>query len=198
MKPAALLRLYPRQWREKYGEEFVALLEQTGVGWRQIIDVVSAASREWVKAVVRWRPLQVVANEFRRGLTYFSIAWSVTAIGQLWFRQFADRSLDLRSETVQLQMVGVFLTSALVCRCVERLAFRFVLRGRATSGELMFLNVAAYLAVTIALMVVQAWLPREPLLLGVSDLSPFIMVGEFFGRPSFGNRKPIADIGVNA
>jgi hypothetical protein len=32
-------RLYPRAWRERYGEEFDALVEDAGAGWRDLWDV---------------------------------------------------------------------------------------------------------------------------------------------------------------
>jgi hypothetical protein len=44
--PQSLLRLYPRKWRERYGEEFVALLEQTGATPGQVMDIVRAAAKE--------------------------------------------------------------------------------------------------------------------------------------------------------
>ena len=37
---AFALRLYPRAWRERYGEEFAALLEQTNGGWRDALNVI--------------------------------------------------------------------------------------------------------------------------------------------------------------
>lgn len=51
MSPHTLLRLYPRKWREKYGDEFLALLEQADAGWRATFDVVPAALREWARAL---------------------------------------------------------------------------------------------------------------------------------------------------
>jgi hypothetical protein len=35
--------LYPRQWRERYGEEFSALLEDVGPGWRDSLDIMKGA-----------------------------------------------------------------------------------------------------------------------------------------------------------
>jgi len=43
MRPASLLRLFPRAWRERYGDEFISLAGDGPLGARQIIDVVSAA-----------------------------------------------------------------------------------------------------------------------------------------------------------
>ena len=38
-----LVALHPRAWRERYGDEFAALLEDTGVGPRVVVDVVGHA-----------------------------------------------------------------------------------------------------------------------------------------------------------
>ncbi len=39
----SLIYLYPRVWRERYSQEFAALLEDTGAGWRQIPDILTEA-----------------------------------------------------------------------------------------------------------------------------------------------------------
>ena len=74
---ARLLRLYPRGWREKYGEEFLALLEQTDVSGRQVSDVVVAASRERILAalgMLSWVPKLV--GYFGLALAVlFAISW---------------------------------------------------------------------------------------------------------------------------
>jgi hypothetical protein len=52
----ALLRLYPRPWRARYGEEFLALIADTGLTWRAAIDVVCAASVERARVLIAlWR-----------------------------------------------------------------------------------------------------------------------------------------------
>ncbi len=51
MSPHALLRLYPRAWRERYGTEFVALLEQAGLDRRRTANVVIGAARERLRSV---------------------------------------------------------------------------------------------------------------------------------------------------
>ena len=38
-----LLRFYPREWRERYEEEFVAMLEQRPVSIADLIDIVLGA-----------------------------------------------------------------------------------------------------------------------------------------------------------
>jgi hypothetical protein len=49
-----LLRLYPRAWRDRYGEEFVAIAaDQGGLDYAQTIDVLFAAVDAWLSLDVR-------------------------------------------------------------------------------------------------------------------------------------------------
>ena len=54
---AGLLRWYPRAWRERYGEEFLALVEDTldgrRPGWRLRLGVAWAGLRERGRRAVR-------------------------------------------------------------------------------------------------------------------------------------------------
>jgi hypothetical protein len=40
-----LMRLYPANWRARYGDEFEALIEDSSLGWRGIVDLVKGAIR---------------------------------------------------------------------------------------------------------------------------------------------------------
>ena len=51
----ALLRLYPRAWRERYGDEFLGLIDETGLTWRSAVNVVASAVAQRVRALVAWR-----------------------------------------------------------------------------------------------------------------------------------------------
>jgi len=44
-----LVRLYPRAWRERYEEEFVAMLEQGPVSVRDLYDVALGAVDAWLR-----------------------------------------------------------------------------------------------------------------------------------------------------
>jgi len=44
MKSDNLLRLYPRAWRERYGEEFLALLDDRPLSLKHVFDVVAGAA----------------------------------------------------------------------------------------------------------------------------------------------------------
>lgn len=50
---ASLLRLYPRAWRERYGDEFIAMLGDQPLHFQQVIDIVSGAIDAWVSSDVR-------------------------------------------------------------------------------------------------------------------------------------------------
>jgi hypothetical protein len=43
MRPAAWLRLYPRAWRERYGDEFAELLKERPITLGAAIDILSGA-----------------------------------------------------------------------------------------------------------------------------------------------------------
>lgn len=51
-RPSTLLRLYPRAWRDRYGDEFVALLEKEGTGPRVVLNVLAGAFDAWVSPKV--------------------------------------------------------------------------------------------------------------------------------------------------
>jgi hypothetical protein len=53
MKADRLLRLYPRAWRDRYGDEFLALLGDRPVRLPQIIDIVSGAIDAHVSSDIR-------------------------------------------------------------------------------------------------------------------------------------------------
>ncbi len=46
-----LTRLYPADWRARYGDEMDALIEEEGGGWRQMIDIGAAATIERVRSL---------------------------------------------------------------------------------------------------------------------------------------------------
>ena len=45
----ALLRLYPAAWRVRYGDELLALIDESGLTFRIVLDVVLAAGVEWFR-----------------------------------------------------------------------------------------------------------------------------------------------------
>jgi hypothetical protein len=53
VRASLLLGLYPRGWRERYGDEFLALAGDRPLSPTQVIDVVSGAIDAWLSADVR-------------------------------------------------------------------------------------------------------------------------------------------------
>jgi len=43
-----LLRLYPRAWRARYGDEFLALLEESGVSTRDLVNILRSVALAWL------------------------------------------------------------------------------------------------------------------------------------------------------
>lgn len=52
MKTDRLLRLYPRAWRDRYGEEFLEVVRHDSVTPQQTIDIVSGAIDAWLSTDV--------------------------------------------------------------------------------------------------------------------------------------------------
>jgi hypothetical protein len=53
----ALVRLYPRAWRARYGDEMLAVLEQHGTGWRTRLDLLRGALDAHLSLRRRGRPI---------------------------------------------------------------------------------------------------------------------------------------------
>jgi hypothetical protein len=65
-------RIYPRAWRERYGEEFLALIDDAGIDGHTVMNVVSSAVR---MQVVRWREMGTAAALALAGL-FLSSWWA--------------------------------------------------------------------------------------------------------------------------
>lgn len=99
-----LVRLYPRAWRERYGEEFVALIDGNPITVRGGVDVLRGAAREWLHACARM--------EFpRRVIGLYGLAMSLIMLFNLW----RPLHVDLFSVEwhVDFFMAFVFVASAL-------------------------------------------------------------------------------------
>jgi hypothetical protein len=68
LHPWTLLRLYPPAWRDRYGDEFVALLEKEGTGPRVVLSVLAGAFDAWVSPQKhdRYAPADVDTLRFWR------------------------------------------------------------------------------------------------------------------------------------
>jgi hypothetical protein len=78
-----LVRLYPRAWRERYGQEFEALLEEGESGFRAAANVIGSALHEHIFPT-RGRTMNQDLLSFgaivRRPTAYLPMAMSLTAL----------------------------------------------------------------------------------------------------------------------
>jgi hypothetical protein len=92
-----LVALYPRRWREEFGEEFAALLEETRLTPRAVVDVVVQAAR--LHAESHRRLTAVLASLLWSGcLEYLSVRARLTA-NILWAPATPARALTLAAFT---------------------------------------------------------------------------------------------------
>jgi hypothetical protein len=102
VKPNSLIRLYPRQWRERYGEEVRALLEDRPTNFRDSADLILNCLREWE------RNLQVT-----RIFLPAAVSFTANAIG--WFLRDSVGRLALVDAAFPGVLVAWIVTWILVC-----------------------------------------------------------------------------------
>ena len=97
LRLARLLRWYPRAWRKRYGEEFLALVEDTlggrEPGWRLHLGVVWAGLRERGRRAVP-ATLRRIAKDAERPVSPYGIGlpvlssliyfWSMQSLARIW------------------------------------------------------------------------------------------------------------------
>jgi len=49
----AIVRLHPSAWRERYGEEMLALIEDSGSSWAHVFDLAAGCADEWFRVLPR-------------------------------------------------------------------------------------------------------------------------------------------------
>ena len=102
MSPRFLLRLYPRAWRERYAEEFLALIGDRRLSVPEAADVCLAAVGEWTRhsresapvvaagvslaADATGRVLRATLPRPEVALTAISVALTIVAVGYLLYR----------------------------------------------------------------------------------------------------------------
>ncbi|HUP83865.1 MAG TPA: hypothetical protein VM284_06730 [Candidatus Limnocylindria bacterium] len=102
-----ITRLYPRAWRERYGDELSELIDETGLSPRDAIDVVRGAAREWTsqaRLAIAGGGSMVIGPAWRHPQVWALVAFLVLAptallvvfsilayqLGQTWLIGFMD------------------------------------------------------------------------------------------------------------
>jgi hypothetical protein len=75
-----LVRLYPRAWRARYEDEFVALVETRDSGWLDSLDIIRGAAHEWLRLTRTGRALGIAFEAWTA-----AVVWSliIASIGSL-------------------------------------------------------------------------------------------------------------------
>jgi len=92
-----LVALYPRKWREEFGDEFAALLEDTRLTPRAVFDVAVQAGKLRAESHRRLT-LVLVSILWSGGMEYLSVRTHLTA-NILWAPTTPARALALAATT---------------------------------------------------------------------------------------------------
>jgi hypothetical protein len=139
----ALVRLYPPAWQARYRVEFEALLADTGVGARQVVDVALAAAAAWARPAAR---LHDRAARLRTTVGTTLCAWTALAAGAVLFAKIGTDGAVFRTGPAAGWYDGYA-----VAACLSALA---VLVGGLPLAARLVRHHAALLAVPVAAVLV--------------------------------------------
>ena len=114
----ALVRLYPPSWRERYGEEYLALLADVGLDARSCLNAARGAAGAWI------RPSGAVLGGVQRLRATVSVAWwawIALAGGLLVFAQMTE-DRPFRSADAAHPLLGVLYDATVIAAVVSGLA----------------------------------------------------------------------------
>jgi hypothetical protein len=98
-----LARLYPRQWRARYGEEFEALLEDATLGWRDCFGVVLSALEIRMETTNFPRIVNLVSRDIPYGYELESSVEYPREDGSKMLVKHFDREIDFGDSYVTLR-----------------------------------------------------------------------------------------------
>lgn len=134
-------RLYPRAWRERYGMEFDALLEDIPPSWRQASDILREAlrmqvaeKRAYILTIAILATAGLLAGLVVNQMTperYASSAIIEAKAGQFPFRPISDEERALNADTRLLQIRNAVLSRL----SLEPLISRFQLYPREVATQ---------------------------------------------------------------
>lgn len=113
-----LVHLYPPSWRERYGEEYLALLEDVGPGPRAVLNTARGAAGAWM------RPSETVlggALRLRATVSVVWWAWIALAGGLLVFAQMTE-DRPFRAADAAHPLLGALYDATVVAAVVSGLA----------------------------------------------------------------------------
>ena len=85
-----LIRLYPRAWRDRYYEEFMALLVERPASVGDLFDVASGALDAWLRPQVSTKRRTVVGERMRGSVLLVLWAWAFLVAAGVGFRKMTE------------------------------------------------------------------------------------------------------------
>jgi hypothetical protein len=85
-----LIRLYPRAWRDRYYEEFMALLVERPASVGDLFDVASGALDAWLRPQVSTERRTVVGERMRGSVLLVMWAWAFLVAAGVGFRKMTE------------------------------------------------------------------------------------------------------------
>ncbi|HEY3506383.1 MAG TPA: hypothetical protein VGN37_26785 [Actinocatenispora sp.] len=134
-----LLACYPPSFRDRYGAELAALVEDTGSGPRVCWDVAVGAAAAWLRPVFTGEPAERVRRRVQAGLAATWVAWCAGMLAvPLVDRAVLDPPLPGVTGTVRTLLAGawlVLLAGGLVAAAGALVLSRRVLLPAVRSGR---------------------------------------------------------------
>jgi hypothetical protein len=106
-----LVRLYPRAWRDRYEEEFVALLEERPASIGDVFDVALGATDAWLSPQVvsdRSEGRLVVVARLRGSMLMVLWAWALLVVAGVGFQKMTEYEDFVRAARENAVVGGAF------------------------------------------------------------------------------------------
>jgi hypothetical protein len=85
-----ILSLFPRRFRDRYGEELGALVPVSTGGWRVTADLVRSAAREWLHPSFTGSPDERLRLRLESTTATVTVMWSVSTLAAAIFARSVD------------------------------------------------------------------------------------------------------------
>ena len=96
MRARALIALYPLGWRRRYATEMAALLEDSGVGTREALDLLVGAAAAHLRPRRSWSALVAPGERMRNTVGAVALCWGALCLAGAGFAK-ATEDLPFRS-----------------------------------------------------------------------------------------------------
>ena len=108
-----LVRLYPRAWRGRYEEEFLAMLEQGRWSIRDLFDVALGVVDAWLRPQVVYEGRLVMVSRIRGSVLAVLWAWAGMVVAGVGFRKLTEYDDFVRAARDNM-LVGVAFDAVIV------------------------------------------------------------------------------------